>query len=116
MSQTNNQATLDAVHKIETTLQAAEQSLGRFLDDRDNGEDLQNCIDCLNQLRGIFVVVELKGAIALTEEAIQLATDVPVGATDAKTTFFQGSVMRCSCLSTTVSTLARKNMISQNCY
>ncbi len=91
MSQTNNQATLDAVHKeIETTLQAAEQSLGRFLDDRDNGEDLQNCIDCLNQLRGIFVVVELKGAIALTEEAIQLATDVPVGATEAKNDLLSG--------------------------
>lgn len=85
MSQMNNHATLDAVHKeIESTLQAAEQSLGRFLDDRDNGEDLQNCIDCLNQLRGIFVVVELKGAIALAEEAIHLATDVPVGATEAK--------------------------------
>ena len=91
MSQTNNQATLGAVHKeIETTLQAAEQSLGRFLDDRDNGEDLQNCIDCLNQLRGIFVVVELKGAIALTEEATQLATDVPVGATDAKNDLLSG--------------------------
>jgi hypothetical protein len=101
MSQAKNQATLDAVHKeIESTLQAAEQSLGRFLDDRDSGEDLQNCIDCLNQLRGIFVVVELKGATSLTEEAIQLATDVPVGATDAKNDLLSG-------LSDTVFTLKR---------
>jgi len=85
MSQSSNQATLDVVHKeIETTLKAAEQSLGSFLDDRDNEEELQNCIDCLNQLRGIFIVVELNGAIALTDEAVQLANEVPLGASDDK--------------------------------
>ncbi|KZZ58012.1 hypothetical protein A3762_08800 [Oleiphilus sp. HI0125] len=85
MSHEINSATLDVVHKeVENTLQAVEQSLSRFLDDRDSGEDLQNCIDQLNQLRGIFVVVELQGAETLAAEAVQLATEVPVGAADDK--------------------------------
>ena len=85
MSHSNTHATLDVVHKeIDGTLQNAEKSLSRFLDDRNSGEDLQNCIDFLNQVRGIFIVVELKGAIALSEEAVQLATDIPVGANDDK--------------------------------
>lgn len=85
MSQANPSATLDVVHKeIETTLQSVEQSLGRFLDDRDSGEDLQTCIDYLNQLRGIFVIVDFKGAIALCNESVLLANEIPVGASEDK--------------------------------
>jgi hypothetical protein len=70
--------------EIDATIETCELSLGRFLDDRDSGEDLQNCIDCLNQLRGIFVVVEVKGAETLCHEAIKLANEVPVGASEDK--------------------------------
>lgn len=70
--------------EIETTIKQAEKSLERFQENRDNGEDLQNTVDCLNQLRGIFSLVELPGGILLCQEAVALANDVPVGATTDK--------------------------------
>jgi len=66
--------------EIETTIQQAEQSLERFQENRDSGEDLQNCIDYLNQLRGIFVLVEVQGCVLLCQESVALANEVPVGA------------------------------------
>lgn len=70
--------------EIEATIQQAETSLGRFQENRDSGEDLQNCIDYLNQLRGIFVVVEVQGCVLLCQEAVALGNEVPVGANDDK--------------------------------
>ncbi|MDX1451089.1 MAG: chemotaxis protein [Oleiphilaceae bacterium] len=70
--------------EIEATIQQAETSLSRFQENRDSGEDLQNCIDCLNQLRGIFVVVEVQGCVVLCQEAVALGNEVPVGANDDK--------------------------------
>src|SRR5690554_7736153 len=46
-------SSFDLVFKeIEHTIHEAEGSLERFQENRESGEDLQNCIDCLNQLRG----------------------------------------------------------------
>lgn len=70
--------------EIVSTLHQAELSLTRFQENRDSGEDLQNCIDCLNQLRGIFTVVEVQGCVMLCQESVSLANDVPVGANDDK--------------------------------
>jgi hypothetical protein len=70
--------------EIETTIHLAEQSLERFQENRDSGEDLQNCLDYLNQLRGIFVVVEVQGCVLLCQESVALANEVPVGANDDK--------------------------------
>ncbi|KZY33396.1 hypothetical protein A3749_01085 [Oleiphilus sp. HI0078] len=70
--------------EIEATIQHAEQSLERFQENRDSGEDLQNCIDYLNQLRGIFVLVEVQGCVLLCQESVALANEVPVGANDDK--------------------------------
>ncbi|WP_339801432.1 chemotaxis protein [uncultured Marinobacter sp.] len=70
--------------EIEQTVRNAEASLERFQENRDSGEDLQNCVDFLNQLRGIFVLVELRGGTLLCKEAVTLANDVPVGASDDK--------------------------------
>ncbi len=70
--------------EIEATIQQAESSLSRFQENRDSGEDLQNCIDYLNQLRGIFVVVEVQGCVLLCQEAVALGNEVPVGANDDK--------------------------------
>lgn len=70
--------------EIDTTIQQTEDSLGRFLENRDSGEDLQNCIDCLNQLRGIFVVVEVQSCVLLCQESVALANEVPVGAQEDK--------------------------------
>jgi|AntDeeMinimDraft_4_1070355.scaffolds.fasta_scaffold00088_45 hypothetical protein len=70
--------------EIEHTIGQAEQSLERFQENRESGEDLQNCVDYLNQLRGIFSLVELRGGALLCQEAVSLSNEVPVGATDAK--------------------------------
>ncbi|TVP54869.1 MAG: chemotaxis protein [Halomonadaceae bacterium] len=70
--------------EIEATIRQAEKSLERFQENRDSGEDLQNSVDCLNQLRGIFTLVELRGGTLLCQEAVALANDVPVGATNDK--------------------------------
>jgi hypothetical protein len=70
--------------EIENTILQAEKSLERFQENRDSGEDLQNCIDYLNQLRGIFVLVEVKGCVLLCQETVNLANEVPVGASDDK--------------------------------
>ncbi|MCH8499015.1 MAG: chemotaxis protein [Marinobacter sp.] len=70
--------------EIEQTIKQAEASLERFQENRESGEDLQNCVDYLNQLRGIFILVELRGGTLLCQEAVALANDVPVGANDDK--------------------------------
>ncbi len=70
--------------EIETTVKQAESYLERFQENRESGEDLQNCIDFLNQLRGIFVLVEIQGGVLLCHEAVSVANEVPVGATDDK--------------------------------
>jgi hypothetical protein len=70
--------------EIEQTIKQAEASLERFQENRESGEDLKNCVDYLNQLRGIFLLVELRGGTLLCQEAVSLANDVPVGANDDK--------------------------------
>ncbi|MCG7199571.1 chemotaxis protein [Marinobacter pelagius] len=70
--------------EIEQTIKQAESSLERFQENRESGEDLQNCVDYLNQLRGIFILVELRGGTLLCQEAVAMANDVPVGANDDK--------------------------------
>ncbi|WP_404362436.1 chemotaxis protein [Marinobacter sp.] len=70
--------------EIELTIKQAEASLERFQENRESGEDLQNCLDFLNQLRGIFILVELRGGTMLCQEAVAMANDVPVGASDDK--------------------------------
>ena len=70
--------------EIESTIHQAELSLERFQENRDSGEDLQNCIDYLKQLRGIFVVIEVQGCVLLCQESVALANEVPVGANNDK--------------------------------
>lgn len=70
--------------EIENTIKQAEISLERFQENRDSGEDLQNCIDFLNQLRGIFVLVEVHGCVLLCQESVNLGNEVPVGASNDK--------------------------------
>lgn len=70
--------------EIDSTIQQAEESLSRFVDNRDSGESLQNCIDCLNQLRGIFVLVEIQSCVLLCQQSVVVANEVPVGASDDK--------------------------------
>lgn len=70
--------------EVEQTIKQAETSLERFQEDRESGQDLQNCLDHLNQLRGIFMLVELRGGTLLCQEAVAIANDVPVGASEGK--------------------------------
>jgi len=69
---------------IEQTIRQAEDRLECFQKNRESDEDLQNCLDCLNQLRGIFTPVELRGGILLCEEAVGTCNNVPVGAATDK--------------------------------
>jgi hypothetical protein len=70
--------------EIEQTIRQAENRLARFQENRESDQDLQNCLDCLNQLRGIFTLVELRGGVLLCEEAVSTCNNVPVGATTDK--------------------------------
>lgn len=70
--------------EIDATILLAETSLANFIDNRDDGEVLQNCIDCLNQLRGIFTLIEVRACVLLCQEAVSLANEVPVGAGEDK--------------------------------
>lgn len=70
--------------EIENTIGQAELSLERFQENRESEEDLQNCVDFLHQLRGIFSLVELRGGVMLCQEAASLSNQVPVGATEDK--------------------------------
>ncbi|WP_020408875.1 hypothetical protein [Hahella ganghwensis] len=75
----------DLVEKeISNTIEQAELSLERFQENRESGEDLQNCIDFLNQLRGIFTLIELQGGTILCQESVAIANEVPVGASEDK--------------------------------
>ncbi|GHD45576.1 hypothetical protein SAMN05216429_105215 [Marinobacter persicus] len=67
-------------NEIDQTIKQAETSLERFQENRDQPEELQNCADYLNQLRGIFILVELKGASRLCQETLALTEDMPAGA------------------------------------
>ena len=66
-------------NEIEQTIKQAETGLERFQENRDKAEELQNCVDYLNQLRGIFILVELRGASRLCQEAATLSDDMPAG-------------------------------------
>lgn len=54
-----------------------EDQLQQFLDDRQNGNLLQQSIEGLQQLRGTLALIELKGAAELLDEMVALATDIP---------------------------------------
>ncbi len=80
-----NAASFELVHtEVEATIRQSEQSLEQFQENRESSEDLQNCVDYINQLRGIFVLIQLQGGVMLCQEAVSLANEVPVGATDDK--------------------------------
>lgn len=84
----NTAQTLSSIDLVKTELDAtlllAETSLANFLDNRDDGEVLQNCIDCLNQLRGIYTLLGIRACEMLCQEAVSVANEVPVGAGEDK--------------------------------
>ena len=63
--------------EINNTIEQAEASLERFLEDQDSREDLRDFNDDLSQLRGIFTLVELQGAAVLCQESVSLAGAIP---------------------------------------
>ena len=68
------------------SLGQAEAALERFLENRESAEDMQLCIDQFSALKGVFDIIELEGAKILTEEILEVANEVPVGAGDEKDT------------------------------
>lgn len=82
-----NSQSFDLVkNEIEQTIRHAEKSLARFQENRESEEDLQNCLDCLIQLRGTFTLVELRGGSSLCKEAVKTCEQVAVGAATDKNT------------------------------
>ncbi|MBS3804666.1 MAG: chemotaxis protein [Oleiphilaceae bacterium] len=68
--------------EIEQTIRHGEASLESFQANREHQEELQNCIDFLNQLRGIFTLVELRGGTLLCRETVLLADSLSSGSQD----------------------------------
>ena len=69
---------LDLVRdELFTSMGEVENLLQQFLDDRQNGNLLQQSIEGLQQLRGTLALIELKGAAELLDEMVALATDIP---------------------------------------
>ena len=79
-----NSASFKAVkHELENTLTQAQIALEEFSTDLKNITAIERCIDLIGQSRGIFVLIEDKGASLLTEEMIHLLNMLPVdGSTD----------------------------------
>lgn len=66
--------------EIEQTIRQAESSLERFQENRESAEDLHNCLGFLDQLRGIFILVEIRGGTLLCQEAVAITGRVSVDA------------------------------------
>ncbi|WP_213663428.1 ferrous iron transporter B [Stutzerimonas stutzeri] len=66
------------------TMEEAEQSLEHFIIDRNNGGLLQQAVENLKQVRGTLNLIELAGAELLAQEVLQLAMDIPVGASEER--------------------------------
>jgi hypothetical protein len=62
------------------TIAQTENSLERFILDREDGLPLQEAIDGLQQIRGILDVIELASAQLLVQEMMRLAMGIPAGA------------------------------------
>ena len=67
-------------NELFATIEQAEQSLEQFIVERLNVSLLQQAVEYLQQIRGILKLIELAGAELLAQEALLLATDIPVGA------------------------------------
>ncbi|NRB79399.1 MAG: hypothetical protein HRU38_12145 [Saccharospirillaceae bacterium] len=74
-----NSASFKAVkQELENTLTQAQIALEEFSTDLKNLTAIERCIDLVGQSRGIFVLIEDKGASLLTEEMIHLLNMLPV--------------------------------------
>ncbi|MDE1461076.1 hypothetical protein [Spartinivicinus poritis] len=70
--------------ELEATIQNAESSLESFIEDRENSGHIQSCVDYLQQIRGTLSLIEMSGAELLAQEMVNLATDIPAGASQEK--------------------------------
>ncbi len=66
--------------ELETTIQHAESSLEQFIEARNQGSHLQECVDYIKQIRGTLSLIEMSAGELLAEEMFELATDIPEGA------------------------------------
>ncbi|BCE01242.1 hypothetical protein [Marinicellulosiphila megalodicopiae] len=74
-----NTASFKAVkQELENTLTQAQIALEEFSTDLNNLSAIERCIELISQSRGIFVVIEDKGASLLTEEMIHLLNMLPI--------------------------------------
>ncbi len=62
------------------TISETQQSLERFLEERDSGTQLQRSVHNLQQIKGILSLVGLAGAEMLAQEMQAMAMNIPAGA------------------------------------
>lgn len=79
-SQPNNFHSLSLVKdELIATIEAAAQDLETFVSSLDEDVRLQACINGIKQILGILQVIQLEGAILLTEELLANANEITVG-------------------------------------
>lgn len=73
----NLEATFHLVRdELTSTVESAEASFARFVENQMSDSELQKSIDELNQARGTFKMIEVKGASLLLEEMLALANEM----------------------------------------
>ncbi len=85
MSQTEtvNLTSLNLVRdELVATIEASAGKLEQFVNDRENGELLQACIEGIQQITGTLSLIQLHGADLLAEELLALANEITLGTED----------------------------------
>lgn len=82
-SVSTNLSSLNLVHdELVATIEQAAGKLEQFAATTDDGELLQSCIECMQQISGTLSLVQLHGADVLAREALALANGITVGGVD----------------------------------
>lgn len=83
MSETVNLSSLGLVRdQLVVTIEKAASLLEQFADGCDDGDVLQECIDCIKQISGTVQVIQLPGADVLAQELLALASEMTLGESD----------------------------------
>lgn len=83
MSETVNLSSLGLVRdQLVVTIEKAASLLEQFADGCDDGDILQECIDCIKQISGTVQVIQLPGADVLAQELLALASEMTLGDSD----------------------------------
>ena len=75
-----NLTSLNLVHdELVSSIEQAASKLEQFVGDMADGELLQSCIECMQQISGTLSLVQLQGADHLAKEILNLANEITIG-------------------------------------